>query len=254
VRRIVGYRFVAVNFAALFSLWTLFADATASASAIATCADGSVLVERDHYDDVAHVCLDLRGKHCFAFERGVSTPKEPRDHVRVCVDRYEAPNIKGARPIVMLSGNEAGAWCASKSKRLCTEGEWETACEGPELKPWVYGWKADGTICNSGKNWMQFDERALASNDVAVRTRESDRLWQGEVSGSRAQCVSAEGVYDLIGNVEEWVTARASRHFKKALMGGFWAKPWTGCRGTNDAHDPSFRFYEVGFRCCSDPR
>ena len=36
-------------------------------------------------------------------------------------------------------------------------------------------------------------------------------------------------------------------------MGGFWAKPWTGCRGTNDAHEPSFEFYETGFRCCADP-
>jgi hypothetical protein len=36
-------------------------------------------------------------------------------------------------------------------------------------------------------------------------------------------------------------------------MGGFWAKPWTGCRGTNDAHEPTFAFYETGFRCCADP-
>jgi hypothetical protein len=36
-------------------------------------------------------------------------------------------------------------------------------------------------------------------------------------------------------------------------MGGFWAKPWTGCRGTNDAHEPSFTFYETGFRCCAEP-
>jgi hypothetical protein len=36
-------------------------------------------------------------------------------------------------------------------------------------------------------------------------------------------------------------------------MGGFWAKPWTGCRGTNDAHEPRFTFYETGFRCCAEP-
>jgi len=37
------------------------------------------------------------------------------------------------------------------------------------------------------------------------------------------------------------------------LIGGFWSKPWTGCRGANDAHEPTFRFYETGFRCCADP-
>ena len=50
------------------------------------------------------------------------------------------------------------------------------------------------------------------------------------------------------------MTSSRPRKFKAALMGGFWAKPWTGCRGTNDAHEPeNFRFYEVGFRCCKDP-
>ncbi|XYH93877.1 hypothetical protein ACMHYB_39410 [Sorangium sp. So ce1128] len=36
--------------------------------------------------------------------------------------------------------------------------------------------------------------------------------------------------------------------------GGYWSKPWAGCRGTNDSHGPMFRFYEIGFRCCKDPR
>ena len=36
-------------------------------------------------------------------------------------------------------------------------------------------------------------------------------------------------------------------------MGGFWAKPWTSCRGTNDAHEPTFVFYETGFRYCAEP-
>jgi formylglycine-generating enzyme required for sulfatase activity len=65
--------------------------------------------------------------------------------------------------------------------------------------------------------------------------------------------MSAFGVFDMMGNVEEWVTTRKGRRFPGALMGGFWAKPWTGCRGTNDAHEPGFVFYETGFRCCAEP-
>ena len=81
-----------------------------------------------------------------------------------------------------------------------------------------------------------------------------DRLWQGAPSGAFDSCVSPFGIYDMMGNVEEWVTSRKHRKHPGALMGGFWAKPWTGCRGTNDAHEPTFTFYETGFRCCSEPK
>ena len=73
------------------------------------------------------------------------------------------------------------------------------------------------------------------------RTLEAKRLWQGTPSGRFSACVSAFGIYDMMGNVEEWVTTRKGRRFPGALMGGFWAKPWTGCRGTNDAHEPELR-------------
>src|SRR4051812_43381789 len=98
------------------------------------------LVERDHYDVVDHECTDLRGKHCFAYRPDISTPSGPIDHVRVCMDVFEAPNARGAKPIVMKSGVEAAAWCARRNKRLCSEGEWESACEGDAMRPWVYGW------------------------------------------------------------------------------------------------------------------
>ncbi len=223
----------------------------ASASA---CPADMALVEHDHSEKVDHVCTDQRGKHCFAYTPNVTTRSGAVQHVRTCMDRYEAPNQRGAKPLVELSGDEAEAWCTAKGKRLCGESEWESACEGDQALPWVYGWKVDTTVCDSDKSWRQFDEKALMSADPAIRMRESDRLWQGEPSGQRASCVSSDGVVDLTGNVEEWVTSRPEHRFRLSLMGGFWAKPWTGCRGTNDAHSPDFRFYEVGFRCCEDPR
>ena len=91
-------------------------------------------------------------------------------------------------------------------------------------------------------------------SEGADATKEIAHLWQGSPSGAYATCASSFGIYDMMGNVEEWVATRHGRRFPGALMGGFWAKPWTGCRGTNDAHDPSFTFYEVGFRCCTSPR
>ena len=83
---------------------------------------------------------------------------------------------------------------------------------------------------------------------------ETERLDQSEPSGKclRTCRISPFRVFDMMGNVEEWVTSRKGRRYKGALMGGFWSKPWTGCRGTNDAHEEAFTFYGTGFRCCAD--
>ena len=108
--------------------------------------------------------------------------------------------------------------------------------------------------CNSQKPYRPVSEAKLASNDAAVREAETKRAWQGEPSGAHPQCESAYGVHDLTGNVEEWVqTSRPEWAYRSSLKGGYWSKPWAGCRGTNDSHGPQFRFYEVGLRCCREP-
>jgi formylglycine-generating enzyme required for sulfatase activity len=229
------------------------ADATGGGAPSANaCPADMRLVEADHSDAVMHDCREVKNGFCVDYTPGASHFAGRHDHVRACMDVYEAPNVKGDKPIVMLSSVEAAKWCADRGKRLCSEYEWESACEGPQVRPWVYGWKQDPETCNSGKLWRPFDAWALmrGGEDAA---KETERLWQGDPSGARAGCVSQSGVYDLNGNVEEWVTSSRPRIWPTALMGGFWAKGWTQCRGTNWAHEPTFRFYEVGFRCCKDP-
>jgi formylglycine-generating enzyme len=215
------------------------------------------LVSGAHRDDVQHLCVEPVGSgksmHCFAYWEGITAEEGPETAISVCMDQFEAPNQRGARPLVMQSFEMARSWCAARGKRMCTEQEWELACEGPERRPLAYGWRVDKAICNSGKPWRRVDERKLALGGEVARL-EAERLWQGESSGAHAACVSSFGVIDMMGNVEEWVSSRRGRKWPGALMGGFWAKPWTGCRGTNDAHEPRFAFYETGFRCCSDPR
>jgi hypothetical protein len=222
----------------------------------ASCPDDMRLVSGVHYETMSHLCVDSRkeGKdtRCYRYLPELSVLTEPATTIAVCMDQYEAPNQRGARPLVMQSYNSASRFCAERHKRLCTEQEWELACEGPEHLGWVYGWAVDSKLCNSNKGWRTVDFEAFGKSRQDA-LEESERLWQGSVSGRYKTCVSSFGIFDLTGNVEEWVASRAERRWPGALMGGFWAKPWTGCRGTNDAHEPGFAFYETGFRCCKGP-
>lgn len=220
------------------------------------CPSDMRLVSGTHHDEVHFYCTspfqDLKDQKCMGYFEGISAYEGPTTQVRVCMDQFEAPNKKGARPFVMKSYKSALKWCGDRHKRPCSEQEWETACEGPKVLPYSYGWTVDKKICNSDKQWKPVDFAKFGKIDEESE-REAERLWQGAPSGRYARCASSFGVFDLNGNVEEWVTTRAGRKHKGALMGGFWAKPWTGCRGTNDAHEPGFVFYETGFRCCADP-
>jgi sulfatase modifying factor 1 len=148
----------------------------------------------------------------------------------VCMDRYEAPNIEGANPMVMQSAVDAIVWCGARGKRLCTEWEWEWACY------------QTGEPCRNDQQWMEWDRKMVSSPS------EVERLWQGAPSGSYPECRTPSGIYDLRGNVEEWVVS-PGRDWPYGLKGGWWAKV-TPCHRINDAHEPEFRFYETGFRCC----
>lgn len=219
----------------------------------AACPDDMRIVEADHDDEMERLCLVEKNDRCWSYVPDAVATSGPRQHLRFCMDQFEAPNQRGARPLVMKSWFEATAWCEERSKRLCTEEEFESACEGPALLPYFYGSRVDVSVCNSAKPWLAFDADALAAGGDKTR-REVERLWQGFGSGAFDRCRTRDGIYDLLGNVEEWVSSRKTRRRPGALMGGFWAKPWTGCRGTNDAHQPTFVFYEVGWRCCAEPR
>lgn len=220
------------------------------------CPSDMRLVAGEHHDEVQHYCVkphqDIKDTKCFAYWEGLTALEGPVTNIRVCMDQFEAPNRKGAKPFVMKSYKSAKKWCAERHKRPCTEQEWETACEGPTHLPYAYGWAVEKKTCNSDKRWLMPDWSKFGKYD-ADSEKEAQRLWQGAPSGRYSGCVSSFGVFDMNGNVEEWVTSRPSRRWPGALMGGFWAKPWTGCRGTNDAHEPGFIFYETGFRCCADP-
>jgi formylglycine-generating enzyme required for sulfatase activity len=175
------------------------------------------------------------------------------------MDRYEAPNIKGEIPFALRTAGDGEEWCALRGKRLCYEDEWVRACGGREARRYPYGDTHRDGACNDDRQWITVSWRSLAKWPAEEAVDEATRLFQGDMSGARAECVSEDGVYDLTGNVAEWVrrSGTAPRPgYEHVLKGCYWSgcyhEPRPNCTFANHAHPGTFRTYEAGFRCCSD--
>jgi formylglycine-generating enzyme required for sulfatase activity len=193
-----------------------------------------------------------------------------------CIDRYEAPNVHGASPLVMYSFAEAQAWCSSHGRRLCYDDEWTRACAGPDGLSWPYGDTHQPGACNDEQVWRLYNQTLLSqwpsmvcgpdvvslgelfasaravSAEAADSADHVEWLYQGEVSGANTTCRSGDGVYDLCGNVEEWTRRRdgGTTDFHGSLKGRYWAEA-ASCQSDVISHGDAFRFYELGFRCCA---
>ena len=60
---------------------------------------------------------------------------------------------------MLTSWVQAGEMCAAEGKRLCTEDEFNFACEGPEMRPYVYGYDRDEATCNIDKPYRYPDHQ-----------------------------------------------------------------------------------------------
>ena len=99
--------------------------------------------------------------------------------------------------------------------------------------------------------------------DAVVMVEDSERIGEGGVrihrsvpSGARPECKSGFGVFDLTGNVDEWVRADQERPRQRArfagMKGGAWGHVRNACRPVTTSHPPDFKYYFIGFRCCAD--
>ena len=174
---------------------------------------------------------------------------------RYCIDTYTWPNEKGARPEVMNRFHQAQVKCAAVGKRMCTESEWTLACEGPKMLPFPYGYVRDATKCHGDMEWDSPDMPKVAKRDPD----ELARLWQGVRNGSQPDCISAYGVADLPGNVDEVVASESFNEpdfkgkFDSIHSGGPWYKGVRNqCRPKIYTHDEGFYYYFLGFRCCAE--
>ena len=158
---------------------------------------------------------------------------------------YQPSEYSGCEscPTTNVSWEEAAAYCESKDKRLPSEAEWERVCRGPDARDYPWGAEPDTARARYGLNWK--------SGSVPVGSYEPNPL----------------GVFDLGGNVAEWVDDFYARDYYKRspvsnptgpdtgrfriARGGAWNGSGIDlrCSDRGGAGANQRGGYTVGFRC-----
>lgn len=214
------------------------------------CPTGMLIVEGEHCPEVEQTCLKYidpppyENLRCAEYAKPAKC-KTATKRRRFCIDREEyaeqspTSDPKDALPVVRKSWLEAKALCEARGARLCKEGEWELACEGPEMSPYPYGWKRDSSICNFDRTDLGGANEKLTDHRAPLK--------------EFPNCVSPYGVHDIVGNVDEWVERESSSApHRSVLRGGWWLPGRNRCRAATVHHGEEYSAKQVGFRCCAD--
>jgi protein-disulfide isomerase/uncharacterized membrane protein/peroxiredoxin len=199
----------------------------------------------------------VRTGRTVVLDEGLPAGPAPMVHVQqggldFWIDAVEASLDEGGRAAAQAGAvppnvdwRTADAACRAAGKRLCTAAEWTTACQGAEARDddgdgSVLGDFIEGREYPYGAAWQ-----ASHCNDTG------DRDKGGPLpAGTRGGCRTPEGVYDLTGNVQEWVGATES---EAVLLGGAWYyEEKATCSRAYDTFGPGFANRTTGFRCCAD--
>lgn len=146
-------------------------------------------------------------------------------------------------PVVFVTWEQANAFCGFEGKRLPTEAEWEYAAAGPDKVTWPWG--------------NTFDPALSAAS--AKDTQPVDAYPDG---------VSPFGIYNMAGNVGEWVADRYARYTADAqtdptgpeagnarvYRGGSFGNTDRTFYTTTRRFNQGQRFFieDIGFRCAAD--
>lgn len=168
--------------------------------------------------------------------------------------RVRALSLADAVPQGYISGVQAAAACAEAGKRLCTDAEWRRACQGPSATTYPHGDAREPGTCNDARD---------VHPAIEYFGRTDDSIWSMlghpclnqlpdslALTGEHVGCVSAEGAFDMMGNLHEWTADPAG-----TFRGGFYVDTrinGEGCLYATTAHATSHWDYSTGFRCCAE--
>ncbi|MFO0713105.1 MAG: MopE-related protein [Sandaracinus sp.] len=149
-------------------------------------------------------------------------------------------------PWSTVTPTQAAAACAGIGARLCTEAEWQRACETTAATACTYGY---GTSCGTYSAMTCNGRDYSASSDAVYAT------------GTSASCYASWGaaaanrIFDITGNVQEWTAQRGSTTPAVYPMRGGSFNDISGgltCQYSFEVGGATVATPNTGFRCCRD--
>ncbi len=224
---------------------------------------------------VGGACIDRYEAHLVDERSGATHPHFERPKKDV---KYVARSTAGVFPQGYINRIEARAACETAGKRLCKLTEWYRACIGEKRQVYGYAGEYEKGRCNAAKPHLL--GRLFGNNprNWSYETFNNPKLNQEPgflaKTGEHAGCTNEYGVFDMIGNLHEWVSDHVDRTLptkiplrddikdkivtnwgKGVFMGGFYStlsEHGRGCTYLTPGHEPKYHDYSTGFRCCKD--